>query len=160
MLETDRLRLRQPELADFDFVSALWRDQKVRRYLGGPVAEGQLAARWDAYLRAPTQVGVWLVAKREDARSVGLVVVNPHQDGAGYEVSYEFACDVWGYGLAGEAVAAVLDHLLAEGGLSQVLAETQSANLASCRLLERLGIEEARRLVRYGAEQRLFVRRA
>ncbi len=55
------------------------------------------------------------------------------------DVGYILRPDYWGQGLAGEAVAAVIDHVLATCDLHELTADVDPENAASIRLLERLG---------------------
>ena len=87
-------------------------------------------------------------------RSLGLVGLTPHKEGSDWEVSYQFMPGAWGNGYATEAIAYLLDH----APVTRVIAETQVANGASCRLLERIGFVEEIRLVRFGAEQIIYAR--
>lgn len=41
-------------------------------------------------------------------------------------------------------------------GLTKIVAETQSANKASCRLLKRIGMDLEETVERFGAEQSIF----
>lgn len=51
---------------------------------------------------------------------------------------------------------AVVDYALDDLGLHRIIAETQSANTASCRLLERIGMHRVKTLQRFGAEQIIY----
>lgn len=101
----------------------------------------------------PGHVG-WVV--RGQQGRLGLVELSRHKDGADWEVSYQFAPKAWGRGYAFEAVGQALAYAQEELGLSQVIAETQRANAASCALLLRLGFVEERSVLRFGAEQVIF----
>ncbi|WP_275043958.1 GNAT family N-acetyltransferase [Shimia sp. SK013] len=142
--------------ADRAFLSEMWRDPQVRRYLGGPVAVDQLEARFASYVKGAVGVGIWVATLSVDGAPLGVIVVHPHHDGMGHEVSFEFVRRVWGQGLAREAVGAVVDHILNDEGLAQILAETQAVNEASCRLFEALGFAQQRRLVRFDVEQIVY----
>ena len=98
--------------------------------------------------------------KTKDAlRPVGLVFISKHRDGEDSELSYQFSPDAWGMGYAIEATRRVLDFAMNDLSLGRLIAETQSANKASCRLLERLGMTEQRRVQRFGAEQIIYASR-
>jgi [ribosomal protein S5]-alanine N-acetyltransferase len=71
-------------------------------------------------------------------------------------LSYEFHPDAWGHGYATEATRRALDFALNDLAFERLIAETQTANSASCRLLERLGMKEERRIQRFGAEQAIY----
>ncbi|WP_238327973.1 GNAT family N-acetyltransferase [Paenibacillus gorillae] len=77
-------------------------------------------------------------------------------EGVNIEVSYEFLPDWWGNGYASEVIAMVLDYALNELHISKIIAETQTANIASCRLLEKVGMNLERTVQRYGAEQAIY----
>jgi len=50
----------------------------------------------------------------------------------------------------------VLDFALNDLAFERLIAETQSANSASCNLLEKLGMTEVRRVERFGAQQSIY----
>jgi len=131
-------------------------NKRVRRYLGGPVIWSQRLPRFWRYLAAPTYVGVWVVSLAERNQPIGLIELGPHKDGNDYEISYQFNPTFWGKGFANEAIQAVISHALDETGLERIIAETQSANSASCRLLREQGMVEVERIERFGAEQIIF----
>jgi ribosomal-protein-alanine N-acetyltransferase len=88
-----------------------------------------------------------------------LIELGTHKDGEEYEISYQFHPNYWGNGFAYEAAAAVIQHAFNQLELDQVIAETQSANQASCALLQRLGMTEMKRISRFGAQQIIFALR-
>lgn len=57
------------------------------------------------------------------------------------EVGYILQPDAWGLGLAREAVGAVVDHVFTKNLTDAVTADVDPQNIASFRLLERLGFE-------------------
>jgi ribosomal-protein-alanine N-acetyltransferase len=72
------------------------------------------------------------------------------------EISYEFLPQSWGNGYAFEVIRQLLMYALHELKLGRVIAETQTANVSSCRLLEKVGMKVEATLQRYGAEQALY----
>lgn len=99
----------------------------------------------------------WLVETREAQHPIGLIFISHHADGEDYELSYQFHPDAWGFGYATEAAKRVIEFASRDLQLKRLIAETQSTNAASRRLLERLGMKEVRRLHRFGAEQVIYV---
>ena len=73
-----------------------------------------------------------------------------------WEISYQLRHAFWGRGLAGEAVALVCDWFFASTGEDLLIATTQQANLASQRLLERLGAVRAGSFEQCGLSQLRF----
>jgi len=155
-IQTERLLLNPLRRRDIWFFCKLIGNSNVRRYLGGPVPWQQRLSRFNRYLSAPSHVGIWVARLARRNQPIGLVELGPHKDGRDYEVSYQFDPDHWGEGFSKEAVHAVIAHALDEAGLERVVAETQSANLASCRLLMSQGMIECHKLQRFGAEQIVF----
>ena len=70
---------------------------------------------------------------------VGALGVKGGGDPAGPEIGYGFDEAAWGRGLATEAVRALCAHLLEDGGVEHVGAETAVWNRASERVLEKSG---------------------
>lgn len=138
-LDSNRLALRTLRFRDFWFFCKLIGNKQVRRYLGGPVAWQQRLFRFMQYQSSPDHIGVWVVRLAKGNRPIGLVELGPHKDGTDYEISYQFYPTSWGKGYADEALQVVISHALRDAGLTRIIAETQSANLASCRVLRKLG---------------------
>ncbi|MEL6296146.1 MAG: GNAT family N-acetyltransferase [Pseudomonadota bacterium] len=155
-IQTKRLLLRPVCARDFWFFCSLVGNSEVRRHLGGPVHWTDWYSRFRRYLSPSAEVGVWVVVSVERGRAIGLVEMGPHKDGQDYEVSYQFHPTAWGRGFASEAVGAAISDALRGGRLERIIAETQSANTVSCRLLKGLGMVETQRITRFGAEQILF----
>ena len=153
---TDRLCLRPLKKSDLWFFFLLMGNKRVRRYLGGVVRWRLRLSNFNRYLSAPDYVGVWVVCLQQRQQAIGLVELGPHKDGKDYEVSYQFNPDFWGKGFAGEAVQTIICHALKDHGLERVIAETQAANAASCRLLKAQGMIEIDRVQRFGAQQIIF----
>jgi RimJ/RimL family protein N-acetyltransferase len=64
------------------------------------------------------------------------------------EIGFLLHPDQWGKGLAHEAMTAVIAHLFAAHPVAQLVAEADPRNLASLRLLGRLGFVETGRAAR------------
>lgn len=157
-LGTARLALSPVQNSDAPFVQALLTDAQVRAYLGGALDTASAAARVTAYLHPPDGHDVWCAATAEGP--VGLVFLAPHHDGTHPELSFMFARAAWGRGLAREACAAVLQARRADLAPHGVVAETQAANHAARKLLDRLGFHLMDEFDRFGAAQRLYHRPA
>lgn len=158
-LETERLILRNPIPTDGPFLSELMGHEEVRRFLGGPVPLDRRGAVISSYCNAEApdeRSAVWLVEIRALHRPIGLISITKHKDGEDSELSYEFHPDIWGQGYAIEATRCALDFALNDLAFERLIAETQSANSASCNLLEKLGMTEVRRVERFGAEQSIY----
>ena len=157
MLATPRCALNRPTSADVPAIVKLMTHPEVRRYLGGP-AMGERAAAYAAEVANGKHPTAWTVHLRENPAvgCVGLVQIAPHHDGFDIEISYEFLPTVWGTGIASEAVRAVVAHALGPLSLTRLIAETQTHNRSSKRLLERVGMRYERDLKRFGVTQAIY----
>jgi RimJ/RimL family protein N-acetyltransferase len=143
-LETDRLRLRPVTDADADPLFAMHTDAHVLRYWDAPPwTERARAERFIATSRqlATDGGGARLVVERaSDGAFLGwcsLTRWNPDFRSAALAYCYTEAA--WGHGYATEAAHALLRWAFDTLDLNRVQAETDTRNLASARVLEKLG---------------------
>ena len=142
---------------DLESIIQLYTSVKVRRFLGGPVAEGAVRTQFLKSLETGTFTRQWVIRLRENCLFVGIISLGLHHNGVDMEVSYQLLPEWWGLGYASETVQAVITHCWDCLELSRVVAETQTRNVASCRLLERLGMRLEAKVERFGAEQAIYV---
>ncbi|MEU5363901.1 GNAT family N-acetyltransferase [Streptomyces sp. NPDC005925] len=152
-LDTPRLLLRPVAAADLPSIERLWRDERARLFLGGPVSEDRIAIRRS---RLPGTPGAFAVELRETSAVVGLVTVEPGSPRGGTEVSYTLLPEVWGCGLGREAVAEVIRWARGLPGAQAVVAVTQNANVSSRSLLEAVGMLPGDELVEYGQRRTVY----
>src|SRR3954452_17049237 len=91
----------------------------------------------------------WVVREKQTHNFIGLVSLDTHHEGVNLEISYQFLPNWWGKGYATEVVRLIINYALNDLKLSMIVAETQTANTSSCRLLERLGMELERTIIRF-----------
>ena len=143
---------------DFPQVVRLYTEPEVRTFLGGPLSRPLAELRARELTVQSERAEAWAVRRSlVDPTLLGVVVLGQHHDLDEVEVSYLFLPEHWGHGYATGALTQVLAYAFGAAGLRRVVAETQSANTASVRLLERLGFLQSRTLVRFGAEQRIYI---
>ena len=61
-----------------------------------------------------------------------------------------------GYGYGEEVIKRIINYAFEELKLTRIVAETQSANKASCKLLKKIGMKLEQSVERFGAEQYIF----
>ncbi len=142
-LSTERLELRPLTLLDFDKLYAHWSAPEVGRWL------------FDAQTPTREQVTDELGQSLELFDTLGLAIwgvyapLGPLIGTCGFlripetgEIELLFSLDPehWGQGYAHEASLAVLDQAFLTAGLDRVVGRCDVPNLASKRLLERLGM--------------------
>lgn len=156
MFESERCLITIFQKSDNVNVKKLYMNSEVRKYLGGVREENSIKAGLEEILHPAADSYYWVVREKHSNDFIGLVSLDPHHDGECLEVSYQFLPKWWGKGFAKEVVQVIIDYALYELHLPKVVAETQTANTASCRLLEKLGMEMERTVSRFGAEQAIY----
>jgi ribosomal-protein-alanine N-acetyltransferase len=143
-LHTDRLRLRPFTDADADALFALHSDAHVLRYWDSPPwTDPARAQRFIAACRqlAEEGSGTRLALERaSDASFLGWCTLsrwNPDYRSA--SMGYCLTRAAWGQGYATEAARSVLGWAFDTLDLNRVQAETDTRNVTSARVLEKLG---------------------
>jgi RimJ/RimL family protein N-acetyltransferase len=139
ILETTRLRLRPLAASDLDALCAIAADPQVMAHVGDGVPLSRAAtALWINNAAASlmmSEVGSRAVVLRDSDALIGWVGLIPTPHPNRLELIYGFARAYWGRGYATEAARA----LLAACTPDAVDATIDPANLASWRILEKLG---------------------
>lgn len=100
---------------------------------------------------------VFAVRTRKNKEFIGLIYFAPYYDTGYYEISYEFLPEFWGKGYAFEIMTAFINECRKCAAIQKrIYAETQTENIRSRRLLEKLGYIAENELIRYGARQTVY----
>lgn len=153
-LETERCTLRAVTKDDRHDLHQLYASKDVRRFLGGVADEKTFPKRFDDMVRKSGDH--WVIRLKDNNEFVGVVALRDHDNGQDREISYQLLKIFWSKGLAGEAVAAVMDHAANTLKLPALVAETQDANEPSKKLLKKLGMSFDGTLMRHGEKQAVF----
>jgi ribosomal-protein-alanine N-acetyltransferase len=143
ILKTERLLLRPMAEADAPALFAILGDPEAMAFWDREAlprlatAEAQMADELAAM--AAGGFLYWTVLRDGDA--VGFVDLS-HIDGVGAWAGFAFRRDVWGQGLAREALAAVMAHAFGPQRLIRLMARVQTANGRARRLLENAGFQK------------------
>ncbi len=156
IINTDRCCIFNLQQADVEKAVRLFTDDRVRRYLGGTLSVELAVEKLNSWLNKQNDLYL-TVSLLENGDFVGIISVTDHHDGKFKEISYQFLPEFWGKGLAYESIQAILDYLKINDGIKELIAETQCRNVASCKLLEKLGFSLADTLVRFGEKQNIYI---
>ena len=155
MIETARLLLRPPTHDDLPWVLANINTPAVMRHLGGVRPATTVAERLasDIADNAETGSGRWIVWLREGERRIGRCGLfrmsseaAPQALRGQPEIGWTLAEDYWGHGYAREAAQAVLGYGFETLGHRVIYSQTSESNVASTRVMARLGLERMREL--------------
>jgi RimJ/RimL family protein N-acetyltransferase len=140
VLETDRLRLRPPVLADFAAWAGILGSPRAT-HIGGPMTEDEA---WDEFCRAVAVWllrghGLWTVEPRAGGAVLGFVLIGFEPGDAEPELGYLFRETAEGRGYATEAAGAARDHAFGALGMPALVSYVAPGNDRSARLARRLG---------------------
>jgi RimJ/RimL family protein N-acetyltransferase len=149
-IETERLRLREPEPGDWEALHRYQSLPEVRRHTlpgQGTAAHAQtfVRAAIQAAWRDPRRFYSLVVCLKADGRIVGTCVLAlPHGGTDSTHIGWDTDPAHWGRGFATEAAGALLGYAFREIGLREVTARCYADNAASRRVMEKLGMRRRR----------------
>ncbi len=155
-ITSERLLLRRFRPEDEADLLARRNDPDVARFqnwtLPYPAEEARAIAASLGAMQGPAD-GEWymvVVADRHDGTTYGDLALRLAWGGRMAEIGYTLASAHWGNGYATEAVAALLEWLFTEVGVTRVEGKLHPDNVASARVLERTGfLHEGRTRLSY-----------
>ncbi|HEU4387877.1 MAG TPA: GNAT family N-acetyltransferase [Blastocatellia bacterium] len=150
-IQTTRLILLPAREDHVDDLHRLWTDPWVRKFLWDDlvIAQEQSAEVVHSSLESFARhgFGQWCVFLKEDSRLAGFCGLRLFGERNEVEILYALRPDLWGRGLAMEAASAVLRWGFNECDLDRIYAGADPPNVASFRVIERLGMKFAGRRV-------------
>ncbi|EKN42484.1 hypothetical protein N452_10960 [Clostridium botulinum A2 117] len=156
MIKTNRCKMGKVQDSDYEKIKELYTDEKVRKFLGGIVSNEKFNSSFNDMLTCDDNSFYWVVRLKDNNEVIGLASLDKHHDGLSTEVSYQFMPQYWGYGYAEEVVRRIIDYAFDELIIKKIVAETQSANKASYKLLKKVGMSLEQIVSRFGTEQYIF----
>jgi len=155
-------------------------DPEVMRFIsrGQPTPlnriQNEFIPRFLEYYRQPPPQGFWAAHLHQDDKFIGWFHLRPDRISPGeMELGYRLKRSVWGRGLATEGARALLERALEEWGYARICARTLAGNLASRRVMDKVGLrfeaefyygedvlpgwtEAERRAVKYSVTREIF----
>ena len=146
-IRTPRLILRPPAPGDVDGLYVRRNDPAVARLeaweLPFPVERARAIVEGGIAMRGPID-GEWyliVIDRADTGETVGDLALRPTWGGRSAEIGYTLHSEHWGSGYATESAASLVEYLFGHGDLTRISAMTHPDNVASARVLERLGFE-------------------
>ena len=144
-LKTSRLVLRPLTGADLDALHRISNDPLVRRYLWDDETVPRTAIE-DVIAQsvrrfAERSLGLFGIRLRSEQELLGFCGFLPLEGTGEIELAYELAPELGGRGLATEAARECLRYAFEEVGLGRVVAGANPPNVASLRVLDKLGMK-------------------
>jgi RimJ/RimL family protein N-acetyltransferase len=151
--------LRPFTLEDVDAHGRIFSDPLVTRYLPrGPYPADKardIASRTVSYFIEHWKrygFGVWAVLDRASGTLIGQCGLNTLEEAPEVEVLYLFDRPYWGRGLATEGGQAAVDVGFDSIGLQRIVGLTHPDNVASQRVLQKIGLRYSKRARFFGID--------
>jgi ribosomal-protein-alanine N-acetyltransferase len=160
-IETARLRLRPYRDSDEEALFQLWTDPDVRRYLWDDnVISREVAAdtmRASMSCTAEHGFGHWALCLSGQDELIGFCGLKFLDDTPDVELMYGLLPAYWRRGLATEASHAMLRFGFESVGLARIYAITDTPNVASAAVMQRLGMQFEKRFDHHGLDSVRYV---
>lgn len=154
LITTERQLLRPIRATDAAGLFALEADPIIRRFTGddgfASLEAAERFAREYVSVHATDGMARWAVLDRETGDFLGWCGLRRQKDGS-VDLGYRYRPDTWGRGLATEAARACVAYGFETLALEEIVAWAAPENVASVRILEKLGFQ----LVRFDEEDRI-----
>lgn len=147
VLETDRLILRQVTNDDAKSLLTYFSDTDVMRYYGlEPFKSIDDALDEISWYKSIFEKGTgirWGISLKGSDKIIGSCgFFNRAVEHSRTEIGYELSKEYWGKGIAGEALESVVKYGFQNLQLERIEALVEPANLASLKLLDKMGFEK------------------
>lgn len=145
-LSTERLAFRWWRPEDLPLALALWGDPQVTRLIGGPFSRLKVEQKLQQEIAWEESDGMqyWPIFLQATAEHVGCAGLRPYKPAEGIpELGFHLLPTFWGKGLAEEAARGVIAHAFTALQVRTILAGHHQENVASRRILEKLGFRYA-----------------
>jgi len=143
LFESERLKFREFNFDDADNLYQLNLDPEVIRYTGDPAFESVETARLFIYNYKDYKLkgfGRWAAERKSDGKFIGWSGLKINEVDK-IDLGYRFFKTEWGKGYATEAAQACLKYGFEKLAMAEIIARADKANLASLRVIEKLGME-------------------
>jgi len=143
MLETARLFLRPMNESDVDAIFTLRSDAEMMRFIREPQTNRADVAGWIylvSSLWATDKIGLCAVFDKSSNALIGWCGLWRLRETGETEVGYAIARSFQKKGLASEAAEKCLEYGFDELNLEKIVAVARPENTASCRVMEKIGM--------------------
>ena len=161
MIETNRLILREFQPTDLQELAPILADPKVMRFSPtGVNSVEQVQEKIQGFITCYREFGFgkWAVVLKENNQLLGYCGIAMERiDGKDEkELGYRIDSRYWGQGLATEAASATVRYGFEHFNLPYILGIVERANLASVKVLEKVGMQYERVTIFHEVEMDVY----
>ena len=161
ILETDRLLLREIQREDFDELYRMNSDPDVMKYVGDGTTrnhdqmEKELDILMSHYIRKPG-LGIWATILKISNTFVGASGLVYYDNTPEIEIGYRMLKEHWNKGYATEASFGLLNYGFAVLKLAKIVSSAHVDNMASQRVMQKIGMKYIDNRFHYGCLQAYY----
>jgi RimJ/RimL family protein N-acetyltransferase len=161
ILETERLIIREILPDDIDDIFKMNGDPDVMTYVGdGSVRtyhqmHGEMDMLISHYTRKPG-LGIWGTILKETGTFVGAIGLVYYDNTPEIEIGYRIQKEYWNRGYATEASLGLLEYGFQDLKLKKIVSSAHIENLASRRVMEKIGMKYIDDRFQYGCLQSYY----
>lgn len=142
IIQTIRFNLREKLHIDAKDMYLLNADPEVIKYTGDPPFKDEAEAL--AFIKSydhfdKNGFGRWVIVDKKTNEYYGWCGLKKHEDGM-IDLGYRIKKEHWGKGIASETAAACLEYGFKVLDIKEIVGRSDSANAASIRILEKIGM--------------------
>jgi RimJ/RimL family protein N-acetyltransferase len=158
ILKTERLRLRKAKLADAEAIFRQYaQDPEVTKYVSWRAHQSLDETREYVHMcLLAWDVGKafhWVIERADDKQVIGMIIARVNAEK--WELGYVLARAFWRQGLMTEALKAIIAWALRQKDIHRVWAVCDVDNIASARVMEKVGMEREGVLKRWSVHPNL-----
>lgn len=163
MLETKRVKLRDYNEEDFDFLKSLLANEQMMRYIGSGETRNEVEAKrflnwiYESYEMNPAY-GLKIIELKETNEPIGHAGLVPQRvmNEEQIEIGYWIAPNYWGMGYATEVARSLRDYGEKELNLKKMISLIQIGNKASQKVAINIGMKKEREIDLKGKQVNVF----
>ena len=160
-LETQRLILREFHQEDLHQLAPILTNPKVMKFSPtGILSVSQVQAKIDSFINSYKEFGFgkWAVIFKDSNQLIGYcgIAVEQIDKVDEREIGYRLDPEFWGRGLATEAALTTLQYGFEQLKFPYILGIVERKNVASVRVLEKLGMKYNRETVFHGVKMDIY----
>jgi len=159
ILETERLYLREMTIEDAENAYLLNIDPEVLQFTGDEPFESiekakQFLESYDHYKKYG--FGRWAVILKSNHEFIGFCGLKYTKEEDEFDIGFRLVKKHWNKGFATEAAKACIDLGLSKFNMKEIVGRVMKDNLASIRVLEKLGLSFHQSTVTDGYEELIY----
>lgn len=161
VLETERLLLRHITSDDFESLYRMNSDPVVMKFVGdGSVRDHEQMVKEmemliSHYTRKPG-LGIWATVEKSSGNFLGASGLVYYDNTPEIEIGYRMLREYWNKGFATEAAFGLLEYGFQTLRLKKIVSSAHVDNVASTRVMEKIGMTYVDNRVQYGCVQAYY----